>query len=339
MFAAETGLKYAQRVKDYLLQNDLLHPEYLLVKEFDALYFPLRKKVKVPHARVVNTKFSFPRKETKRTVDDLVKGKLTATELKLIPRSQEIIGSILVLEIPPKLRSKEKLIAEAYRSVLPRIETVVKKEEIHSGEYRLRKVKHLAGKRTTETIHHENGIMLKLDLEKTYFSARLGNERLRIAKQVKSGENVLVLFSGVAPYPLVIAKNAKPASIYAIEINPLAHQYALENIALNGAKNIRVLVGDVRALLPEIHQKFERIVVPLPKTGELFLDFALKKAKKGTIIHLYVFLRDTEVRAYIQKIKSLCTRYAHPVRVLRTVKCGQFSPGVFRVCFDLRIEK
>ncbi|MBU0459228.1 MAG: class I SAM-dependent methyltransferase family protein [Nanoarchaeota archaeon] len=338
MYAAFTELKHAQKVKQFLAKKNVLHPDYLPLKILDHLYFPLTKRIKVPSAKVALTKLKFPLKDSSITIEKLLEKKLTKHQLKFIPRAQEIVGQIMILEIPKELLKKEKIIAEAYLKLNKNITTVVKKNKIHSGTYRLRKLKILAGKRTKETIHYENKVRIKLHLEKTYFSARSGNERLRIAQQVKKGEQVLVLFSGAAPFPLVIAKNSSAKSILGIEINPLAHQYALENVKLNKMENkIIIHQGDVRAILPKIRKKFSRIAMPLPKSGEQFLDLALKKSKRGTIIHLYDFLHENEFKLQAKKIREICKHNKKPVRILRTVKCGQFSPGVFRVCFDLKV--
>jgi len=340
MLAAYTELKHAEKVKQYLLKNALFHPGYLPVKELGFIYFPITKKTTLPMAKVVNATFSFPEKEKPLTVDELLKDDLTPGELKLLPRSQEIVGDIMILEIPEELEKKEKIIAEAYLKSHKTISTIVKKKEMHSGAFRTRKVTVLAGKKSKETIHAENGIKLKLHLEKTYFSARSGNERLRIAQQVKKGEEVLVMFSGAAPYPLVIAKHSPAKNIYGIELNPLAHAYADENIRLNKLENKIVLYrGDVYDVMPKLKKKFNRIVMPLPKTGEEFLPLALKKSKKGSIIHLYSFLDEKDIDTYAEKVREICSKHKHPVKILAKVKCGQFSPGVFRVCLDMKVLK
>lgn len=338
MLAAYTELKHAQKVKEFLAKKDLLHPNYQPVKELDHIFFPVTKKVVVPNAKVVNTKFSFPERQKPSTVDDLLKGKLNLKEMGLLPRTQEMVGEILILEIPDELKSKEKIIAEAYLKANKHLATVVKKSDIHTGQFRTRKVTVLAGKKSKETIHHENGIELKLHLERTYFSARSGSERLRIAKLVKPGEMVLVMFSGAAPYPLVIAKNSEARHVYGIELNPEAHNYALENVQLNNLQDkVTILHGDVKHKIPSLKNKFDRIAMPLPKTGEQFLDLALLKAKKGAVIHLYSFLDETEIGPYAKKVKQICKKLGKEVKILRKVKCGQFSPGVFRVCLDLKV--
>lgn len=338
MLAAATELRYAEKVRRFLTQKVLLHPDFLLVKELGYIYFPLQKKARVPHATIVNTKFSFPGKKRPLTIDELLHGKLTAKELSLLPHAQEVVGTILILEIPPALEKKEKLIAEAFLKANQHLSTVVKKQEMHEGTYRLRKVKVLAGKKTKETVHLENGVQINVHLEQTYFSSRLANERLRIAQQIKPGEQVLVMFSGVAPYPLVFARRSPAALVYGVEINPLAHQYAVENVVLNKLQEkIHLFVGDVREVLPKIRKKFDRIVMPLPKTSEQFLDVALSKAQVGTMIHLYAFLEDEAIAAEKKKIQAICKQLGRSVRILRTVTCGQFSPYVFRICFDMRV--
>src|SRR3989338_153265 len=340
MLTAYTELRYAQKVKEFLLKKGLLHQDYLPVKELDHIFFPMTKKATVPHAKVVSPKFSFPERQKPVTVDDLLKGKLTAKEMELLPRTQELVGEIMILEIPEELKKKDKLIAEAYLKANKQISTVVKKSDVHSGQYRTRKVTILAGKKTKETIHHENGIELKLHLERTYFSARSGSERLRIASLVKPGELVLVMFSGAAPYPLVIAKNSEARHVYGIELNPAAHTYALENVLLNNLQDrITILHGDVKHKIPPLKYKFDRIAMPLPKTGEQFLDLALLKAKKNAVIHLYSFLEESEIEAYAKKVKEICKKLDHPIRIIDKVKCGQFSPGTFRVCLDLKVMK
>jgi len=339
MLAAGCKLKQAQKVKNFIIKNNLFNYDYLPVKELGFIYFPLIKKAKVPGAKVSVVKFKFPQKTKILTVADLLKNKLTKNQLKLVPRTQEIVGTIMLLEMPEELQKKEKLIAQAYLKLNKNITTVVKKEEMHSGVCRLRKVKVLAGKKTKETIHLESGIRIKLELEKTYFSARLANERLRIAKLIKKPEEILVMFSGAAPYPLVLAKNSPVKSILGVEINLLAHRFAMENVRLNKLENkIKIKQGNVRNVLPRMKKKFDRILMPLPKTGEEFLNLALKRAKPGAIIHLYAFLDETEAKEFPKKIKKICEDNKSSVRIIRKVKCGQFSPAVARYCFDLKVK-
>ena len=146
------------------------------------------------------------------------------------------------------------------------------------------------------------------------------------------------MFSGAAPYPLVISKNSLASKIYGVEINPLAHEFAVDNLELNNIKNVVIYREDVRLLLPKMRRKFDRIVMPLPKTSEDFLGVSLPKIKEKGLIHLYSFLNEKNIDTEAKKIKKICEKLGTNVKVLRKVKCGSFSPGVFRVCFDLKIK-
>ena len=336
MLAAQIELKKAEAIKRKLLEEEVLNPEYKPLRKGNFIYFPLVKKVK--GITVVETSLKFPQKEKKLTVEDLLRGKLTPAEIKSIPHSQEVLGTIMILEIPKNLEKKENTIAQAFLGAGHHIETVVKKNTSYTGIFRTRKIKILAGKKIKETIHPENGVRIMLHLEDVYFSARSGNERLRISKLVKKGEEVLVMFSGAAPFPLVIAKNSEAKKIYGIELNPDAHRYAERNVQLNKfEKRIVLYNGDVRKVIPKLKKKFDRIAMPLPQTSEKFLDIALPATKKGGAIHMYTFLSKEKITEEAKRIRKICQDLGYSVRIIRKIKCGQFSPGTFRICFDIKV--
>ena len=154
---------------------------------------------------------------------DLLREKLDEKEISALKTGFDTIGSIAIIEIPPELVKKERMIGEALMKIHNNVKTVAKKVGIHKGEFRLQKLKIIAGKKTKETEYKENNIRLLLNLEKVYFSPRLSTERKRVMEKVKPNESVLVMFSGCGPYVCVIAKNTKAKDVYGIEINPVAH--------------------------------------------------------------------------------------------------------------------
>jgi len=271
-------------------------------------------------------------------IKDLLSKKLTEKELSLVPSSYDVVGEILIFsDFPKELKKKEKPIAETLLAQHKNIKTIAKKTGKYSGKYRLPKIKIIAGKRKKEAVYKENNVVLKLNVEKVYFSSRLANERLRITKLVKPRESVLVMFSGCGPYSIGIAKNTKAKEIYSIEINPTACKYQEENIKLNKIKNIKLFKGDVKRVIPKLNRKFDRILMPLPKGAESFLEDALKSAKKGTMIHFYDFLNENEFDRVKKKIDNACKRIKLKYKILNIVKCGQYSPYVFRLCIDFKI--
>ncbi len=123
----------------------------------------------------------------------------------------------------------------------------------YGGEFRTIPLCILAGENRKETEVKESGIRLLVNPETVYYSVRSGNERRRIASLVQSGESVLVLFSGIAPFPLVIAGYSEAKSVVGIEKNPQAHAYGLQNLSRNKKlKNIQLYLGDVTEVVPEL---------------------------------------------------------------------------------------
>ena len=256
------------------------------------------------------------------------KKKLTKEDINKIPKSFDVIGNILIFtDFPKELKNKEKLIGEYLIKKFKNIETVTKKTKNYSGKLRTTKLKILAGNKNKETLHIESGIKLKVNPEKVYFSPRSGTERLRIAKLVKKGEDILVMFSGIAPFPLVISKHSNANEIYAIELNKQGHKYAKENKKLNKIKNIVAIQGDVRKKIP--NKKFDRIIMPLPKDAENYLSLALKNLKPTGTIHLYTF----EKQENFNKLKEKYKKYN-----IKLIKAGTPAPRKYRVCLDLSLK-
>ncbi|MEK6856923.1 MAG: methyltransferase domain-containing protein [Nanoarchaeota archaeon] len=249
-----------------------------------------------------------------------------------LPSSFDIIGNIAILSEKTK---DGKKVAMALLKNFKNIKTVAVKTGIHYGRFRLQKTKILAGKKTKTTLHKENNCIFKLNIDQTYFSPRLGSERLRIAKLVKKNENVLVMFSGIAIYCIEIAKLSKAMEVFGVEINPAAHKFAQENVKLNNISNIKLFLGDVEKVLPKIKKSFDRVIMPLPGDAESYLDIAVKKIKKGGIIHFYDFQREEDIPdKSIEKIRKHCNP-----KILNIVKVGQYSPGKFRICVDFSVLK
>lgn len=330
MKGVKVTLKDAQRVKRELIDNDCINQSYKPYKTQSHIIFPINF---VPdHLQIVE--HNFEKKEEKPNFHDLLT--IPKELINKLPSSQERVGDIMILEIPQDLVAYETNIANAYLKTNKDINTIVKKTDVHHGVFRTRGVEVLAGINTKRTIHKENGVRLAIHLEQTYFSARLSNERMRVAKQVKH-DDVLVMFSGAAPYPLVIWKHAQPKSITGIEINPKAHELAMENLKLNKCTTIKLYNDDVRNLLPTLGT-FDRIIMPLPKTSEEFLPLTLQHCKPGTIIHLYTFLHVNEFETEKDRLSTICERAGRSVVFNKTVPCGQHAPYIYRVCYDITVQ-
>lgn len=264
-------------------------------------------------------------------------GKIPKSKMEFVPNTFDIIGDIAIVEIVPQLEKYERKIGTGLLELHKNIKVVCKKHGIHKGVYRRQEYRILAGERRKTTVHRENKVKLNLHIEKTYFSGRTATERLRIAGLVKKGERVLVMFGGVAPFALVIAKNSDAGEVVSVELNPEAHKFAISNIHANKARNVECLKGDVRQVVPSLG-KFDRVLMPLPKNAESYLDVALRAAKKGGMIHFYDFGMDEEIVGIKKVIKDICKREKKTCKFVRVVKCGQFSPRVNRLCVDFKVS-
>jgi tRNA (guanine37-N1)-methyltransferase len=244
-------LKKAQKVRKFIIENDLSSSEFKLNKDSENLYIPVKAEFEFEGITIENREEKdFTIIELRTSPKDFLKEQLTEEEQSHLKTSFDALGTIAIIEVDKELEKKEKIIGNAILESNPAIKTVVKKVGHHGGEFRTQKVKVIAGADTKESIYKENGISLKLNVEEVYFSPRLSTERKRIADLVKPGEDVLVMFSGCAPYPCVLAKNTEAKSIVGIEINPVGHKYGVENIRRNKIDNTILYNGDVRKVLP-----------------------------------------------------------------------------------------
>jgi len=284
---------------------------------------------------------------------ELLKNKLNKKDLDKIPRSFDVVGNILIFNKPFSLgKKKEQILGETILKNFHNIKTICIKTGKYSGKYRTPKLKIMYGEKTKETLHKENFCNFKLDVEKCYFSTRSGTERLRIVNIINKdkGKNkkVLVMFSGIGAFPIEIkklTKKGKISDVYGVEINPVAHKYALENLKLNklSEKDVKLIKKDVRKIrLPKSpNPKFDYILMPLPKEAEKFLDVAFKYSKKGTKIFLYLFLSESDYKKTKEKVEikynrgSIVTK--HKIKVVSFTKAGQYAKDIYRVCVELKI--
>jgi tRNA (guanine37-N1)-methyltransferase len=279
------------------------------------------------------------------SLEEVLKNKLNETELKLIPKSFDIIGSkekaVAIVEIPEELKQKEKLIAEAIMKLNKNVKSVLKKVSERKGELRLREYELLAGDVNTEVIHKEYGYLLKLDPQKVYFSPREATERQRIASQVKENETVLVMFSGIAPFAIAIAKKQPEVKkVYAIELNDIAHQYAIENVRINKlGHKIVLILGDVREVCKKYYEKFDRIVMPLPLGAENFLDVAIACLKENGIIHFYSWGKEPDLFSNALKlIEENCKKLNKKFEILSKRKVLPYKPRTYKICIEFKVQ-
>ncbi|MDH5390299.1 MAG: class I SAM-dependent methyltransferase family protein [Candidatus Bathyarchaeota archaeon] len=276
----------------------------------------------------------------------LLADKLEPWERRLIYKSYDIVGDIAVIRVSEPLKERSKIIAEAVMQTHKRIKSVWRHASPVSGDFRLRGLEFVLGKRKTETFHREHGCVYKVDLEKCYFSPRLSYERMRIARQVQPDEVILNMFAGVGCYSIIIAKHSKSGKIFSIDINPFAIQYMQENIKLNKVEEKVVPVQeDAKKVIEERLQNVaDRVPMPLPEKAYEYLDYALLALKPtGGWIHYYDFEHAKKGENPIEKIESKVSEKLQRLGVNFEVMFGRIvrttGPNWYQVVLDIEVKE
>mgnify|MGYP002734947803 FL=1 len=109
----------------------------------------------------------------------------------------------------------------------------------------------------------------------------------------------------------------------------------IENIKLNKINNIIPLLGDCMDITPEYSA--DRIIMGYVKTTHHYLKTAIDSLNKGGVIHYHETvpekLMDTRP---INRIKEVAGDRS--VEFLKLNKVKKYSPGVFHVVCDARIN-
>jgi len=255
-------------------------------------------------------------------------------------KGYDLIGRIAIVKFSKETKIKDKRrFANKLLKKNKSIKTVVEKVGKFRGRLRKQETRFVAGEKTKEALHKENGCVFRLNVDKVYFSPRLSNERNEIAKKIKKNDIVLVMFAGVGPFPIVIAKNSEAKKVYSNEINRDANKYAKLNIELNKLKNrVELIQSDIKKVVEKNKKKkYNVIVMPRPRLKETFLKEAFSLSKKGTRIFYYDFCKEDEIPLVLEKIKIEAKKARKKVKILKTKVAGEIAPYIIRVRVDLKV--
>lgn len=223
---------------------------------------------------------------------------------KVLPQgikgSYDVIGSIVIMK-KSNVRDPVKL-----------AENLLKRKGIESvfldhgvvGENRTRNLTLLAGKDNRQALYRENGIILKVDVEKAYFSPRLATERMLVANSVQDGERIVDMFAGIGPFSILMARMHE-CRIIAMDHNEAAISLLRENMKLNR------LSGTIEAIHcdsgKEIgkYRDLDRIVMNLPHGAFPFLSEAYRAIRPGGTINFYEVSSVEGITERMQAIREM----------------------------------
>ena len=253
--------------------------------------------------------------------------------------SFDVLGNIAIVKFSRDTKVKtKKQFANKLLKNHKSVKTVLEKTRGFQGRFRKQVTKHIAGEKTKEALYKENGCVFRFHVDKTYFSPRLSNERKELSKLVKKREEVLVMFAGVGPYPIVIAKNSQAKKVYSNEINREANKYAKLNVELNKVKDkVEVIQGDIKKTAKKLKKKFSVIVMPRPQLKDSFLKEAFMLSKKGTRIYYYDFGKVSEIGKMIEKVRKEAKTSRKKIKILKKKIAGEIAPYKARVRIDFKV--
>lgn len=260
----------------------------------------------------------------------------------------DIVGDIAILKFSRWVpRIYKKFYAWKFLKNNQHVKVVLEKTSGFSGELRTQKTRRIAGENRKDTIHRENDCSFYLDVDETYFSSRLSQDRKIMAEEtlkvIKNKSRALVMFAGVSPFSIVLARSLKKnkivAEIISSELNEKACEYGEKNVRMNKvADYVKVVCGDSRKLCTDLarkNQKFDFIFMLRPNLEETFLDSALKVAKKGAIIYYHGFGEEEFVRDEVLRDVKLAKR---KISKLSIRKAGNIGINKFRFSIKFVVE-
>lgn len=257
-------------------------------------------------------------------------------------RAFDVLGNIAIVNFPSGIGKKEKIkFAKEILKENKSVETVLEKSGKFKGRLRKQETTFLVGEENKEVLYRENNCIFRFDINETYFSPRLSNERKEVSSLIKKGERVFVMCAGVAPYPIVIAKNSQAEKVYSNEINRKANVYAKLNIERNKLKEkIELVPGNIKKVAPKLKEKglkFDVIVMARPQLKDSFLDEAFMLSKRGTRVFYYDFCLEKDIDSKVEMVKNFAKNNKKKIKISNVKKAGDIGPYKYRIRIDFKV--
>jgi len=288
-----------------------------------------------------------------RTLEDHLRERgWTEDELEQTPGSWAVVGSVVLVDVGDAPRPDE--VGDALLALHGQADTVLAREGV-SGEHREPSVAVIAGEGDTETVHVEHGTTYAMDLAEVMFSPGNKAERARMGEVTKEGERVLDAFAGIGYFALPMARAG--AEVTAVERNPVAFEYLLENAVRNDVQDrLHAYRGDNREVVPELTADgagFERAVLGYYEVTEprsvdsqttsgqswAYLDALLPAVESGGAVHLHEATPEGLIPDRpVDRLTAAADDLSRSVEVLDVREVKGYSEGVAHVVVDARVE-
>ncbi len=263
--------------------------------------------------------------------------RLGAARAALLPRGYVRLGRVAVVRLPAALRPWEPFLGAAYAEELGVASVLVPTGPIE-GPWRRPRLRAIApGPTETEVLEH--GVRWRFDARALMFARGNKAERARLRRVVRPGERVLDLFAGIGYFAIPAALADPSVRVEAVEENPVAYRYLLENVRRNGvADRVRCHLGDNR-VVPLAAGSADRVLLGYLPSAVPWLGRALSllTAEGGWLsVHLVADARPGPEGAAAEVARDLLARGA-TVRERHARWVKSYGPGRIHVVVDLRV--
>ncbi|MDZ7701025.1 MAG: class I SAM-dependent methyltransferase family protein [Halobacteriales archaeon] len=265
----------------------------------------------------------------------------TDAELERAPGSWSVVGDAVLVRFPADCPDREA-VAEALLE-LQGADTVLAEGDV-SGPTREPDVEVVAGSGDTEVVHVEHGTRYALDLAEVMFSPGNQAERVRMGEVVEPGERVLDAFAGIGYFALPMARAG--AEVTAVEVNPAAFGYLVENAALNGVTDrLSATLGDCRAVVgPDgpgaaAPGAADRLVLGHFEAADA-LEALLPALRPGGTVHLHAAAPETGEGADepVEALDAAASSLGRSASVEDRREVKSYAPGVAHVVVDATVD-
>jgi tRNA (guanine37-N1)-methyltransferase len=275
----------AEAVRRALRRSGHLRTDIRALRSAQEVAFPVRSAPRpLPeHTRIEEREIT-PASRPPRSYRDLLH--LPPQEQAVLPRAFDVIGDVVLVRLPTRLKARASEIGTALLAFVPGARRVGWDQGVR-GEARLRKFTPLAGVGPWRTVHKENGLEFIVDPEVAYFSPRLAGEHARVASEVGPAERVFDLCCGIGPFALTIASRGTAAQVVAVDSNPGAISLLRENARQMGLSSRIESRNEPLELFLTTAARADRAILNLPHDGVKYLPSVSAAIAPGGTLHYY----------------------------------------------------
>lgn len=255
--------------------------------------------------------------------------------LDVAPTKWERFGDVVVIRLRKEARDFAGRIASALAETLDAQAVVEDRSGIH-GVLRTPEVDILWG-RGLEVEHLEGGVRYRFDVAKVMFSSGNLPERTSIASKVRDGSVVVDLFAGIGYFTLPIAVHARPARVFACELNPVAYHYLVENLRINRADRVVPLFGDCRHTAP---RGIADVVLMGHFSAADYLDVAFECLRgQGLLVYHELVPKEQFPQTPAARVTEAAKARWYDLESLRSRILKSYAPGIVHAVLEARVRR